>query len=84
MINETCRTGFGATHSLAYRCGDRSCIKGQTQCAGRVCNREHSLRLGFMKVRARTASLRQREEFTQWLSSVRQHGSSQEPGKASI
>ena len=46
MINETCGTGFGATHSLAYRRGDRSCIKGQTRCAGRVCNREHSLRLG--------------------------------------
>ena len=52
MINETRGTGFGATHSLAYRRGDRSCIKGQTQCAGRVCNREHSLCLGFMKARA--------------------------------
>ena len=66
MINETCGTGFGATHSLAYRRGDRSCLKGQTQCAGRVCNREHSLRLGFMKVGAGTASPRQREELTQW------------------
>ena len=76
MINETRGTGFGATHSLAYRRGDRSCIKGQTQCAGRVCNREHSLCLGFMKARAGPASLRQREELTQWLSSARQRGSS--------
>lgn len=84
MINETCGTGFGATHSLAYRRGDRICIKGQTQCAGRVCNREHSLSLGFTKVRAGTASLRQREELARWLGSVRQRGSPQEPGKASV
>ena len=82
MINETRGTGFGATHSLAYRRG--ACIKGHTQCAGSVCNREHSLSLGFTKVRAGTASRRQRDELARWLGSVRRRGSPQEPGKASV